>query len=52
MFKFRKTNELDFLVYVGRGRMIAAEVSRHECSKLGELAVEGNSDSMRQTIDS
>lgn len=28
-----------------------AEVSRHECSKL-ELAVEGNSDSVRQTIDS
>lgn len=28
-----------------------AEVSRHECSKL-ELAVEGSSDSVRQTIDS
>jgi len=31
--------------------MIAAEVSRHECSKL-ELAVEGNSGPLHQTIDS
>lgn len=32
--------------------MITAEVSRHQCSKLGELAVEGNSGPLHQTIGS
>lgn len=49
---FRKTNQLGLLGMCGRGRIIAAEVSRHKCSKSGELAVEGDSGPVHQTIDS